>query len=310
MMNTLVRACIGRIARRLDDLAHVVDAGARGGVHLHHVGMAVGQDGDAVGAHAAGIGGRAAGAVRAGAVQRAGDDAGGGGLADAAHAGQHEGVRDAAERRRRCAGCAPSPPGRSGRRSGSGGICGPARDRPARAPPAAPAPAGSRRTGRGRPAGAAAALLGWRVVSWNRPDMRGDLTGRAAAILCAGDSRTSLSRVRGAPNARQTCRQGNWVKAGKARGFTPGTPPGGAASWTSAKGIALGTLYFVGRTGGGISAGIASTLGSRQSPPICPLLFVQRNRWIAKAVPLPRGPGAWAAKSGPSAPQVGFRAKP
>ena len=83
-------------AGRLDDLAHVVDAGAAGGVHLHHVGMAVGQDGDAVGADAAGIGGRAAVAVRAGAVQRAGDDAGGGGLADAAHAGEHEGVGDAA----------------------------------------------------------------------------------------------------------------------------------------------------------------------------------------------------------------------
>ena len=36
------------------------------------------------------------GAVRAGAVQRAGDDAGGGGLADPAHPGQHEGVRDPA----------------------------------------------------------------------------------------------------------------------------------------------------------------------------------------------------------------------
>ncbi len=48
-------------------------------------------------ADAARIGGRAAGAVRADAVQRAGDDAGGGGLADAAHAGQHEGVRDPAD---------------------------------------------------------------------------------------------------------------------------------------------------------------------------------------------------------------------
>ena len=105
------------VAGGLDDLAHVVDAGAGGGVHLDHVGVAVGQDGDAVGADAAGIGGGAAGAVGADAVQRAGDDAGGGGLSDAADAGQHEGVRDAAEWRRRCAGCAPSPPARSGRRS-------------------------------------------------------------------------------------------------------------------------------------------------------------------------------------------------
>ena len=48
-MKTLVRTCIGRKRVDLDDLAHVVDAGARGGVHLEHVRMAVGQDGDAVG---------------------------------------------------------------------------------------------------------------------------------------------------------------------------------------------------------------------------------------------------------------------
>ena len=83
-------------AADLDDLAHVVDAGARGGVHLEHVRLALGQDGEAVVADAAGIGGRAAGAVGPDAVQRAGDDAGGGGFADAAHAGQHEGVRDPA----------------------------------------------------------------------------------------------------------------------------------------------------------------------------------------------------------------------
>ena len=97
MTKTLVRACIGRKRRRLDDLAHVVDAGAAGGIHLDHVGMAVGQDADAVGADAARVGGRAAGAVRADAVQRAGDDAGGGGLADATDAGEHEGMGDAAD---------------------------------------------------------------------------------------------------------------------------------------------------------------------------------------------------------------------
>ena len=50
----------------------------------------------AFGADAAGVGGRAALAVRADAVQRAGDDARGGGLAHAAHAGQQEGVVHAA----------------------------------------------------------------------------------------------------------------------------------------------------------------------------------------------------------------------
>ena len=73
-------------------------------------------------------------------------------------------------------------------------------------------------------------------------------------------------------NGTRVRRQGNRVKASKVRGFTPGTPPGGAASWTSAKGIALGTLYFVGRTGGGISAVIASTPGRgnpRRYAPSC-----------------------------------------
>ena len=47
-------------------------------------------------ADAAGIDRRAALAVGPDAVERPGDDAGGRGLADAAHAGEHEGVRDAA----------------------------------------------------------------------------------------------------------------------------------------------------------------------------------------------------------------------
>jgi hypothetical protein len=63
------------------------------------------------------------------AVQRAGDDAGGGGLAHAAHAGQQEGVVDHGRARRHCAGCGPAPPGRSGRRNSAGGISGPAPDR-------------------------------------------------------------------------------------------------------------------------------------------------------------------------------------
>ncbi len=84
------------IAHALDQLAHVVDAGARGGVHFDHVDMAVLGDRLAVLADAARIDGRSAGAVRPDAVQRAGDDAGGRRLADAAHAGEHEGMGDAA----------------------------------------------------------------------------------------------------------------------------------------------------------------------------------------------------------------------
>ena len=79
---------------RLDDLPHIIDAGAGGGVHLHHVRMPVGQDANAVGAYSARIGDRSARPVEPGAVQRAGDDAGGGGFADPAHPGQHEGMRD------------------------------------------------------------------------------------------------------------------------------------------------------------------------------------------------------------------------
>ena len=84
------------IAHALDQLAHVVDAGAGGRVHLDHVDMAVLGDRLAIVANAAGIDGRAALAVGPDAVQRAGDDAGGRGLADAADAGEHEGMRDAA----------------------------------------------------------------------------------------------------------------------------------------------------------------------------------------------------------------------
>ena len=68
----------------------------RGGVHFLHVDMARFGDGDAGLADAARLDGRlAALAVRADAVERAGDDARRGGLAHAAHAGQHEGMGDA-----------------------------------------------------------------------------------------------------------------------------------------------------------------------------------------------------------------------
>ena len=83
-------------AHRLDDLAHLVDAVVGCGVHFHDIRVPVGEDAGAVGAHAAGLDGRAAIAFRPDAVQRAGDDARGGGLADSPHAGEHEGMRDAA----------------------------------------------------------------------------------------------------------------------------------------------------------------------------------------------------------------------
>ena len=89
------------IAHAFDDLADIVDAGARGGVHLLHVDMAALGDGDAGLAHAAGMDGRRrALAVRADAVQRARDDARRRRLAHAAHAGEHEGMGDAPGRER------------------------------------------------------------------------------------------------------------------------------------------------------------------------------------------------------------------
>ncbi len=84
------------VAHALDQLAHVVDAGARRRVHLDHVDVAILGDRRAVGADAAGIDSGTTVAVGANAVQRAGNDARGRGLADAAHAGEHEGVGDAA----------------------------------------------------------------------------------------------------------------------------------------------------------------------------------------------------------------------
>ena len=84
------------VAHAVDQLAHVVDAGAGRGVHLQHVDVAALGDPDAVRALAAGLGRRLTAAVRADAVERPGDDPRGGGLADAANPGQEEGVRDAA----------------------------------------------------------------------------------------------------------------------------------------------------------------------------------------------------------------------
>ena len=92
----LVAGRDGAVAHAFDQFAHVVDAGARGRVHLDDIDVAVLGDGLAVVADAARIDRRAALAVGADAVECPGDDAGGRGLADAAHARKHEGVGDAA----------------------------------------------------------------------------------------------------------------------------------------------------------------------------------------------------------------------
>jgi hypothetical protein len=59
----LLAALGGAEAQRLAQLANVVDAAVGGGVHLHHVRVAVGEDRLAFGADAAGIGRGAARAV-------------------------------------------------------------------------------------------------------------------------------------------------------------------------------------------------------------------------------------------------------
>ena len=83
------------VAHAVGQLADVVDAGARGRVHLDHVDMAVLGDGAAVARTAPhGLDRRPARAVGADAVERAGDDARGRRLADAAHAGEDEGMGD------------------------------------------------------------------------------------------------------------------------------------------------------------------------------------------------------------------------
>ena len=85
-----------RVAHALDQLADVADAGAAGRIHLDDVDMPVLGDGEAMGTLAAGDGGRAALAVGADAVEGAGEDARRRRLADAAHAGQHVALGDAA----------------------------------------------------------------------------------------------------------------------------------------------------------------------------------------------------------------------
>ncbi len=87
------------VARALDDLADVVDAGVGGGVHLDHVGMAAFHDLAAVEAEHRHVDRRLVDRVGF-VVERARQDAGRRRFADAAHAGQHETVRDAPRRER------------------------------------------------------------------------------------------------------------------------------------------------------------------------------------------------------------------
>jgi hypothetical protein len=90
-------ACRDRgIAHAFDDLANVIDAGARGRIHLLHIDIAAFADRDAGLANTAGLDGRhCVLAVGSDAVQGAGDDARCRRLAHPAHAGQHEGMGDA-----------------------------------------------------------------------------------------------------------------------------------------------------------------------------------------------------------------------
>ena len=84
------------VAGVLDDLAHVVDAGMRGGVHLDHVDMARLEDRLAMGAEFRHVdAGRIDPAGQA-VIEGAGQDARGRRLADAADAGEDIGLVDAA----------------------------------------------------------------------------------------------------------------------------------------------------------------------------------------------------------------------
>ena len=84
----------GAVVDRVDDFADIADAGARGGVHFHHIDMSAGGDGKAGLAGPARLGGRGAAAVRADAVQPLGDDPGGGGFSGAPNAGHDECLGD------------------------------------------------------------------------------------------------------------------------------------------------------------------------------------------------------------------------
>ena len=84
------------VAHAVDDLADIVDTGARGGVHLQHIDGAFRRDRPARLADAARRGCRPPRAVGSDAVERPGDDPRRGRLADAAHAGKDERLRHTA----------------------------------------------------------------------------------------------------------------------------------------------------------------------------------------------------------------------
>ena len=93
----LVARAHRRVADRVVDLPDVVDAVMRGGVHLHHVEMPALDDRLAVHAELRHRDGRPVHrAVRQLVIERARQDARGRRLADAAHAGEDPGLRDAA----------------------------------------------------------------------------------------------------------------------------------------------------------------------------------------------------------------------
>ncbi len=91
----LVAGVDGSVAHPVEQLAHLVDLGARGGVELQHVHMPALDDGAAVTSLHAQLDGRLMplGGLE---VEGARQEPGGGGLANPPHPGEHEGVGDAA----------------------------------------------------------------------------------------------------------------------------------------------------------------------------------------------------------------------
>ena len=83
------------VTRCVRDLADIVDAGVRGGVHLDHIDMTAFHDGAAMGALAGELHRRALHLAGDLIVEAARQNTGRGRLADTAHAGQHPGLRNA-----------------------------------------------------------------------------------------------------------------------------------------------------------------------------------------------------------------------
>ena len=85
----------GTIGHRINNFANIANAGAAGGIHLHHVDMAPLHDGRAMLAAATGVDGWAACAIGTDAIHALGNDARSGGLAGSANARHDEGLGDA-----------------------------------------------------------------------------------------------------------------------------------------------------------------------------------------------------------------------